>query len=101
MKSYIGSKIIKAIEMTDMDFEKERAIYNEANHLTKAYKNGYSLLHTGGECCGSGPVGHRDPKDGYKIMYPDGYISWSPANAFEQAYRLVGNDEKELIKKEM
>lgn len=101
MQSYIGSKIIKATEMTDMDFEKERAIYNEANQLTKIYRNGYSLLHSGNDSCGVGPVGNRDPKPGYKVMYPDGYISWSPANAFEQAYRLVGNDEKELIKKEM
>ena len=25
---------------------------------------------------------------GYKVMYKDGYISWSPAHAFEEAYRL-------------
>lgn len=25
---------------------------------------------------------------GYKVMYSDGYISWSPKQAFEDAYRL-------------
>ncbi len=24
---------------------------------------------------------------GYKVVYPDGYTSWSPAEAFEEAYR--------------
>lgn len=24
---------------------------------------------------------------GYKVVYPDGYESWSPAEAFEEAYR--------------
>lgn len=25
--------------------------------------------------------------DGYKIRYPDGYVSWSPKDVFEEAYR--------------
>jgi hypothetical protein len=28
--------------------------------------------------------------DGYKVVYPDGYESWSPADVFEAAYREVG-----------
>ena len=28
---------------------------------------------------------------GYKVEYEDGYISWSPAEAFEKAYREFGN----------
>ncbi len=33
-----------------------------------------------------GPTeGHGQP--GYKVVYPDGYTSWSPAAAFEEAYR--------------
>ena len=100
MQSYIGTKVIKAEKMTDMDFERERAIYNEANHLTKAYKNGYSLL-CGTGCESQGPVGYREPKDGYKVMYPDGYISWSPKTQFEEAYRLISMNEKDFIKKEL
>ena len=25
--------------------------------------------------------------DGYKVRYPDGYVSWSPKDVFEEAYR--------------
>ena len=28
-------------------------------------------------------------EDGYKVEYPDGYVSWSPKDVFEEAYRLV------------
>lgn len=28
-----------------------------------------------------------DGRQGYKVRYPDGYTSWSPAGAFEEAYR--------------
>ena len=31
----------------------------------------------------------RDGKDGYKVVYEDGYESWSPKNAFDKAYRLI------------
>ena len=29
----------------------------------------------------------RDGKEGYRVLYPDGYVSWSPKAAFEEAYR--------------
>ena len=28
----------------------------------------------------------KDGEDGYKVVYPDGYISWSPTDVFERAY---------------
>jgi hypothetical protein len=28
----------------------------------------------------------KDGKPGYKVIYPDGYVSWSPVAAFEEAY---------------
>ena len=28
---------------------------------------------------------------GYKVQYEDGYVSWSPAEPFEKAYRKSGN----------
>ena len=34
-------------------------------------------------------------KVGYKIEYPDGYISWSPKEVFEKAYMKL-DDNKEL-----
>lgn len=29
--------------------------------------------------------------DGYKVVYEDGYISWSPKDVFEKAYKEVGD----------
>lgn len=34
---------------------------------------------------------------GYTVYYPDGYASWSPADVFEAAYRLVSNHERQLL----
>lgn len=28
-----------------------------------------------------------EPRDGYKVVYADGYTSWSPKAAFDEAYR--------------
>ena len=28
----------------------------------------------------------RDGQPGYRVTYPDGYVSWSPMEAFEKAY---------------
>ena len=32
----------------------------------------------------------KDGKDGYKVVYEDGYESWSPKNVFEKAYHESG-----------
>ena len=29
----------------------------------------------------------KDSNPGYRIKYPDGYVSWSPKETFEKAYR--------------
>lgn len=29
----------------------------------------------------------KDGKDGYRVIYPDSYESWSPKDVFEEAYR--------------
>jgi len=36
-------------------------------------------------------------QEGYKVIYPDGYMSWSPKDVFEKAYKEIGvvADEKE------
>lgn len=39
--------------------------------------------------------GHMTGDDGYKIYYPDGYISWCPKEIFEKQYLEIGN-EKEI-----
>ena len=30
-------------------------------------------------------------RDGYRVVYPDGYESWSPKDVFEKAYRITGD----------
>jgi len=32
--------------------------------------------------------------EGYKVIYPDGYESWSPKEAFETTYFKIGEDSK-------
>lgn len=34
--------------------------------------------------------------DGYAVKYEDGYISWSPKETFEKAYRAIEGDEQHL-----
>jgi hypothetical protein len=39
----------------------------------------------------------KDGKPGYIVIYPDNYVSWSPKEVFEEAYRLVSDKECELF----
>jgi hypothetical protein len=70
MPSYIGTKIVCATPMTEIDF------------LTKI---------KGTE------VGDRENMNGYLVVYEDGYKSWSPKETFERAYRLITPEERKLI----
>lgn len=36
---------------------------------------------------------HSKGEPGYKVIYPDGYESWSPKKVFEEAYRRVEGNE--------
>lgn len=36
-------------------------------------------------------------RPGYKVVYEDGYVSWSPKEVFERCYREVTEAEKKLI----
>ena len=48
--------------------------------------------------------GLKDGKEGYKVVYEDGYTSWSPKEVFEAAYKESGKlsfgAAFELVKKE-
>lgn len=35
--------------------------------------------------------------EGYKVIYEDGYVSWSPKDVFERCYRKVSSQEAEMI----
>ena len=71
MKHYIGTKIIKAEPMDEITF-----LNNEGK---------------GADAKG------RGPREGYRVKYPDGYVSWSPKDVFESAYRLISEEEFGLL----
>lgn len=39
----------------------------------------------------------RNGEPGYEVQYPDGYMSWSPKDTFETAYREVTSEELDLL----
>ncbi len=39
----------------------------------------------------------EENQPGYKVTYPDGYVSWSPKEVFETAYREVTVSERKLF----
>lgn len=61
MKTHIGFKAVQAESCTVGEFNKIRP-----------------LVYSG------------ESQDGYKVVYPDGYVSWSPKDVFENAYMEVG-----------
>lgn len=63
MKTYIGTKIIQA----EPAYRCDGKVYPK----TGPYPRKMNL------------------EDGYKVRYQDGYESWSPKAAFEEAYRLT------------
>lgn len=65
-KLYIGTKLIRAISMTEHEFRK----IMQSDQVNR---------------------------EGYEVKYPDGYISWSPKEVFEIAYREVTEQEYELF----
>jgi len=69
-KSYIGAKIIKARPMAKNDFTRMKGGTLDPN---------------------------EENAEGYLVEYPDNYLSWSPKNVFEEAYREISRGEKDLI----
>lgn len=70
---YIGTKFIKAEPMTHTKF------LEKTNRPLKG-------------------VGPRETEEGYLVIYPNGYKSWSPKHVFEAAYRLITIDEFDLVR---
>jgi len=65
MKQYLGVELISAEPCSQDQYAK-----------TKTFKNLSKL---------SGGV----DREGYKVVYEDGYTSWSPKDVFEKAYRGI------------
>ncbi len=67
---YIGTKLITASPMDEWVFLKSK---------------------------GQNDSEREKSRSGYKVTYPDGYVSWSPKEVFEIAYREVTDSEKCLM----
>ena len=65
MQKYLGVKIVQAEPMSQKEFI-------DSIERPMAFVQGLT--------------------EGYKVVYPDGYISWSPKDVFEKAYKCF--DEK-------
>lgn len=68
MEKYLGIKVVEAEPMRLEEFEEDIRIMDYDGEV----------------------------KEGYKVVYPDGYISWSPKDVFEKAYfdvRQITADE--------
>lgn len=61
MKKYIGTKEVQAEPMNEL----------------KAVELGYARPNTD----------NHEWREGYHVVYPDGYHSWSPKNVFELSYK--------------
>lgn len=69
LSKYIGTKMIQAEPAFRVCFEGEKIrIYVKSGPVPM-------------------PVEGETWMDGYKVVYPDGYESWSPKDVFESAYR--------------
>ena len=40
----------------------------------------------------------QDGREGYRVIYPDGYESWSPRGVFEAAYLCIGDDPTRITR---
>jgi len=67
---YIGTKIVKAEPMDNFSFLKMQGK----------------------------PIPEHENSPGYKVVYDDGYTSWSPKNVFERCYRPLSNKEIHLVR---
>ena len=86
MRSYIGSKIINARLMTYGEYVKTK--YKNSGMAKSSELTGKISLDEPGYLVIYPPVGKQEEKP---------YISWSPKEVFENAYRLVLDSEKSLI----
>ena len=74
MKTYIGTKIVKAEPAKRYWMEDGRKIIVTRNEIVAQ-----EIVAAATAC-----------DDGYKVIYKDGYASWSPKAVFEEAYRETG-----------
>ena len=71
MKQYIGTKVVQAEPAFRVSGENFKNTIHPKSWPIPIDRDGQTW------------------EDGYKVVYPDGYESWSPKEVFEEAYRPV------------
>ena len=71
MKAYIGTKILRARPLALGAYNAHR---------------GWAI-----------PDNEDPAREGYLVVYPDGYQSWSPKEVFEGSYREVSEEERSVV----
>jgi len=74
MQTYIGTKIVQAEPMDEFTFT---SMVKPLPYIVQIGSAGQSL-------------------PGYKVVYEDGYVSWSPKDVFERCYRQLTPSEAAL-----
>ena len=69
MKQYIGTKVIQAEPAFRVSAGDFKNVIHPKTYAVPEDRTGQTW------------------EDGYKVLYPDGYVSWSPKEVFEEAYR--------------
>lgn len=85
MNKYIGVKLIDAESTICCNKNFFNSMQEAMDYRNELYKN-------------TGKV--YDIEEGYKVIYPDGYISFSPKNVFESVYFQLGDEKAERITSE-
>ncbi|MEN6621969.1 MAG: hypothetical protein ABFD50_10515 [Smithella sp.] len=70
MKKYLGVKIVHAEPMSEFDFLQMSG--KAKSIVEQEFIN----------------------REGYKVVYEDGYTSWSPKDVFEKAYKEISEEER-------
>lgn len=71
MQKYIGTKMIQAEPAFRVNAENIKNVIHPKTYAIPEDRTGEIW------------------EDGYKVVYPDGYVSWSPKEVFEEAYRPI------------
>jgi hypothetical protein len=104
MKTYKSHKIVKAAKITGCAYYALTELPEDSTliaelHLsdgeTRAVTHGWMKKQAGEGYAGIDA--ERDLVGGYFVAYPDGYTSWSPAEAFEDGYIEMANATSDTV----
>ena len=85
MPKYRCHKEVWALKIARIEQVDPAGLWNAGATITPT-DGRYAPFFVSGEYCAK----HNPQAGGYFVLYEDGYRSWSPAEAFESGYSLLG-----------